>query len=408
MDENDIFQVARFKLAHIMPYISDALFSLIPTIKPGFETMAVDKFWRCYYDPEVIRTQWTLEEVVAVLYHEVNHLLREHPIRGATKARHEAFAWNIAADLEINDDIKAMQELNLPENTILPAQFNLPDGEVAEWYFNHLPMQEIQLPSSGADSDKPMAGGSCGSAAGGPQQDYEDGEPGEDGTEGLGTGLTPQEAEVIKDKVAENIEKSHNQGNIPAGLRRWAEKHGKPVVDWRKQLAAAVRRSIAAKSGKADYTYKKPSRRETGNIIMPSTYEPVPSIAEVIDTSGSVGSDSLNQFIAETNKVLRSCGIRDGVMVYCVDAAVASAKRITNASQIQIAGGGGTDMRIGIDAAMKSRPRPEIVIVFTDGYTPWPEVRPAGLHLIVALDNEHMVGSTPSWAKTIVIQPQGE
>ena len=41
----------------------------------------------------------------------------------------------------------------------------------------------------------------------------------------------------------------------------------------------------------------------------------------------------------------------------------------------QLQGGGGTDMVAGIDAAMSLRPRPDAVIVLTDGYTPFPHQR---------------------------------
>ena len=39
----------------------------------------------------------------------------------------------------------------------------------------------------------------------------------------------------------------------------------------------------------------------------------------------------------------------------------------------QLKGGGGTDMVAGIEAALLNRPKPDSILVLTDGYTPFPE-----------------------------------
>jgi len=39
--------------------------------------------------------------------------------------------------------------------------------------------------------------------------------------------------------------------------------------------------------------------------------------------------------------------------------------------------GGGTDLRTGFAKALRTRPRPDVVVVGTDGRTPWPDSRPA-------------------------------
>jgi hypothetical protein len=57
---------------------------------------------------------------------------------------------------------------------------------------------------------------------------------------------------------------------------------------------------------------------------------------------------------------------------------------VTSAQQVTLAGGGGTDMRVGIRAAQALPERPGVVIMLTDGFTPWPEA-PSSSRLIAAL-----------------------
>ena len=88
-------------------------------------------------------------------------------------------------------------------------------------------------------------------------------------------------------------------------------------------------------------------------------------------------------------------------MVLACDAAVGATSRVRRVEDVQLVGGGGTDMRVGIAAAEASRPHPDVVVVFTDGYTPWPE-RPTRARLVVAIigfqsSTEH----APDWATTV-------
>ncbi|HEY8415588.1 MAG TPA: VWA-like domain-containing protein, partial [Thermaerobacter sp.] len=62
---------------------------------------------------------------------------------------------------------------------------------------------------------------------------------------------------------------------------------------------------------------------------------------------------------------------------------------------------GGTDMRVGIEAACKLRPKPGVIVVFTDGETPWPE-RPPEVPTVIALVGDAKV-ETPAWAPMVRI-----
>src|SRR5690606_38416681 len=120
-------------------------------------------------------------------------------------------------------------------------------------------------------------------------------------------------AQAIRRLTAEGIRgHARARGHVPAGWRRWAEAVLEPVVDWRQVLAGSVRRAVASASGAVDYTYQRPSRRAASQrkVVLPSLRRPVPTVAIVIDTSGSMSEDALGAALAEVAGVLRSIGLR--------------------------------------------------------------------------------------------------
>ncbi len=69
--------------------------------------------------------------------------------------------------------------------------------------------------------------------------------------------------ELLRIGVAADIQRhqANEPGSVPAGWVRWAETVLPSRIDWRRVLAAEVRRAVAAIAGNVDYTYQRPSRR---------------------------------------------------------------------------------------------------------------------------------------------------
>src|SRR6202035_2838987 len=101
-------------------------------------------------------------------------------------------------------------------------------------------------------------------------------------------------------------------------------------------------------------------------------------------TSGSMTADLLAAALAEVEGLLRAVGLARQVRVIACDAAAGPARRVSSARQVELVGGGGTDMGAGIEAAELLRPRPAITVVLTDGYTPWPAQPPQGTRVLIA------------------------
>jgi hypothetical protein len=89
------------------------------------------------------------------------------------------------------------------------------------------------------------------------------------------------------------------------------------------------------------------------------------TVVVVVDTSGSVGQSEVNAALAKVKGVIRAAGIgAKCLVVVACDAAVGATSRVRRVEDVQLVGGGGGDMRVGIAAAEASRPQPDVIVVF--------------------------------------------
>jgi predicted metal-dependent peptidase len=223
------------------------------------------------------------------------------------------------------------------------------------------------------------------------------------GWEGGVSGLDPWQADLLRRQVAQDVARHGKEpGTVPAGLLRWARQVLAPQVNWRRLLSAELRRAIADVAGAADYSYRRPSRRAAAvpGVVLPALRRPIPELAVVCDTSGSMTDDLLAMALAEVEGLLRALGLSRQLRVLACDTAVGPAQRVTTARQVELTGGGGTDMGAGIAAACSLRPRPALTVVLTDGYTPWPSAAPKGMRVIAGLLGPD-AREAPGWVRSV-------
>jgi len=397
---------ARLWAATRFPYLASGVFGAQVITDRGSGTVSVDENWRMRADPE-LTADWTPAQLGSVLVHHVCHLLRTHGERAQAigVGPDEARLWVRAADAEINDDL-VPAGLDLPGRPVLPRDLRAEDGLLAEQYFDAIRQaRQAGGGQRGASQDRSASHDmgdtagtwlDCGSGADGMSR------PGE--TPG---GLSGWQAELLRRQVAQEVIAHGKQaGTVPAGLLRWAAEILRPRVDWRTLLAAELRRAVAEVSGAVDYSYRRPSRRSAvaGQVVLPALRRPVPEVAVVCDTSGSMTEDLLAMVLAEVEGLLRALGLARQVRVLACDIAVAPAQRVSSARQVQLIGGGGTDMGAGIAAAAALRPRPAVTVVLTDGYTPWPAAAPKGMRVVVGLLGMG-APEAPLWARAVRVKP---
>jgi predicted metal-dependent peptidase len=375
---------ARLWATDRFPYLATGLFGAEVVAAPDSGTVSVDENWRMRADPDLV-AGWTAAELGSVLVHHVCHLLRTHGERAQAFGVRpdEAPRWVRAADAEINDDL-VPAGLELPGRPVLPRDLGAEDGLLAEQYF-----------TGARTTDRSADWLDCGSGADGIPRPG-DGPP----------GLPAWQAELLRRQVAQDvIEHGKQAGTVPGGLLRWAQEILSPKVNWRTILAAELRRAVAEVSGAVDYSYRRPSRRATvaGDVVLPALRRPVPEVAVVCDTSGSMTEDLLAEALAEVEGLMRALGMARQVRVLACDTAVGPAQRVNSARQVELVGGGGTNMGTGIAAAAALRPKPAVTVVLTDGYTPWPSLPPKGTRVVVGLLGPG-APTAPTWARSVRVE----
>lgn len=390
------------------PYMSTLIFSLRIVESPDLPTLAVDAGWRMYYNPAFVLDQ--IPEVLATMVlHEALHCVSKHSTRFQSLGRDDSShdTWNLAGDANIN---QILDESKMPWGEFDPvrydtlAKYGVKTGMTTEVTFFTMVKYFEDNPSKAKDHSD------CGSVTGGTSRGYEIPQNNSENPT-----IKGDQQDVIRDRVAQDVIKHAREkgmGSVPGDLLRWANELLNPQIDWKRELAGSLRSSLATVLGRRDYTFTRPSRRQSSmaqsdpEFILPSMRKPTPpTIAIVIDTSGSVNEKEITEFLSEVDGIATANGITQGITVIPCDSEVGEIQKIRSVSgiaEIKLKGGGGTDLRVGISAAEELKPQPKIIIVLTDGFTPWPESIDGNIEsLIVCCSVSQSVENVPKFATAI-------
>lgn len=300
-----------------------------------------------------------------VVLHEYYHVMLQHMTTWAKLDKEDAKLSNIAKDMVINLMLNEAdpggQFLTVWEHAYCDQQYKgLDTGEV----YRRLKNQSQSQPQ-GQQMDDHQSGG----------------EPGDEEGEGGMKPLTEAEAgEVIKAVDTALRQGALIAGKLGHGMARDVEALLEPVVPWQDVLRDWLKTTA---KGEDLSTWRRPARRWLGqDMYMPSRYtESVERIVIGIDTSGSIGEEALRRALSE---VAGACEMVSPQMVDVIywDARVAAhevyeGERVRDIANVtKPKGGGGTDARAMFDFMDKRGIKPDAVIMFTDGYTPWPKTLP--------------------------------
>lgn len=406
-------RLARAYCAEKLAWFAPALFQCRIILTEEISVAAIDQHYNIYWNPKTIfeilekgnGATDTIPQIAFIWIHEISHVLRQHADR-AKDLKADAKLWNIAADLEINDG--EWKGLTMPKlfPGLLPNKYKLPNGKLSEWYYHEI--QENQNLKDRIENNLSLQEIIWDEGSG----VHNNARTWEQNSERQK--LHPIDLAITNRSVANKMQDARKHiGRFPGTWEVWVEEVLKSQTNWKKILRHRMSSAIATGIGlRVDYTFARPSRRQSvyHPIITPSfSGSRSGSVAVVVDTSGSMGSNELGQAVAEVCKVLEDFKLP--VTVIPCDAKAYEPivlRKPSDRFKVQkLKGGGGTNMIIGIEAALKLKPSPDTILVLTDGYTPYPEL-PYKTPVIFGIlkrdaHQKTPVPDSPPWSKTTVV-----
>lgn len=387
-------------------------------------TMGVDRYWRLYAHPQYVEENH-VKELTWTILHEASHCILRHwaefeRVVGTDWNSEQQLIANMAMDLAINFPLSEEEQgsvlIRTPRFALLPSSFKLENGQSWTWYYAELVKQVRQgkikivrrkgpggtpggqpgegkegegqggQPGDGQGGDGGAEaydengnligraeGGSC---ADGQKRSYEQDAPEKPGDSGTNEG----KQQGVRKKVAEQGSNSRGDTGLNALLDDdWNQRangvaKSNPMADL--NFAIDTLAQVTHKRGRGKRRYNRHNRRNVfPSIILPNQTIIVPDACLIIDTSGSMGRDDRHLAVKCVQFILVKWKCCQGIRVVTGDtSSCAMEVNVTNPTQITLRGGGGTDMA-AIMYDTYNKYKPGLIVVATDGWTPWPETK---------------------------------
>jgi len=172
---------------------------------------------------------------------------------------------------------------------------------------------------------------------------------------------------------------SDGWGSLPSNLRQMVDDLVEPTIDWRNKLS----RWMGENGDRDDYTYRRPNRRGGFNgIVLPSLRGVIPTVAILVDTSGSMGGEPILEVMSEIAPLIDDLRCT-GLFITC-DAEVHGVFETPQDVYTMLEnldGGGGSDFIPGFDK-LEELGHKGPTIVATDGYITVPDEEPLGMNVL--------------------------
>ena len=175
--------------------------------------------------------------------------------------------------------------------------------------------------------------------------------------------------EEWKFKIAEAAAQAKQKGQLSAFLNTLVEGLLESKVDWRSQLLKYISSMLPF-----NYTWSRPSRRSTSvGFYLPSAIKENLEVVVHIDSSGSIGKETLVEFLSEIRGILTGFQGVQMTLLIC-DCALQQVYELTpdNVPELEslpIGGRGGTSHEPVVDWVLEHKPQSRILISLTDGYS---------------------------------------
>lgn len=317
------------------------------------------------------------EQRLALLAHEVTHIVLRHPFRLGNR---EIERFDFAADAEISFLLEKEKFASVYRLPIDPAWEGLTAEEIYERLPEKLPSKVPEHWYPGVFFPVAISAGQINSSinddSGGKAINVLDSSGNSDAYSGFDA-----ETELFCCQLAQTAKqslalRSDGYGNGSGGILDVLDKLDNSRVDWRNLLHQFIR---DCRGG--SYHWLPPNRRYASQgLYFPGRRQKEFCGIIALDTSGS-NVIKLPDFVGEVEKLLHSFGKFSLKILEC-DTVIHQVTEITSNQtphdwyNHRFAGGGGTDFTPVFHYIRDNRLHPEVLIFFTDGYGECPKQRP--------------------------------
>ncbi|MGA8863157.1 MAG: VWA-like domain-containing protein [Terracidiphilus sp.] len=321
-----------------------------------------------YYNPAYIDAL-NLEQAQFVLANQALHCALSHFSRRQHRSK---FRWDIACDHAINP-LLAKDGLVPPPGTLVLECY---EGMTAEEIYPYIEENDSDEPEEQPRHDGEGSGDPRDESSGGEQ----DASANEEATgAGRPQPLSAAEQESLaaqwQQRLAGAAQQAQQAGKLGGLLGRMVGELMQPRLPWRMLLARYM-----TQYARDDYSYMRPSRRE-GDMILPSLRSAQADIVVVLDTSGSISEQEIDEFIGEIDAIKGQ--LRARILLHACDTELAEDgpwqfepwDELGLPGAIQ--GGGGTDFRPAFEWISRQGREPDLLLYFTDALGDFPPVEPA-------------------------------
>lgn len=303
--------------------------------------------------------------VIFVIVHELWHIILKHGLRmqGRNPDR-----WNRACDYAINWMMKE-QGFKIWEFCLIDEKYA---GKSAEEIYGLLEQEDKQKASGkGQGQGQGTGQGGSGAGQGGKSKQNQGGMSGDvRRPENLDPETRAKIEQTIDQQVARASAMARMAGQMTGSLERVIGEILNPPQRYQDLL-----RDLMTRMTHDTESWSRRNRRNQ-DIYLPTRYNP--AMGEIIvigDTSGSVNDDECAQIGGEINECAETMR-PERIRVVWADTEVKGEQVFEEGDPcvIEPKGGGGTDMRVPLRYVEKYDP--VVVILITDGETPWPKEEP--------------------------------
>lgn len=376
-----VFETARAGLVKVkaLMFFASALlqtkFIEDPTCQTAWTDMTV-----IGYNPEFIEGL-DVPTAKFVIIHELMHILLKHGLR---RGNRDPERWNKAADYAINIMLKKLG-FSIWKWALIDAKY---DGMSAEQIYAAREQEEGKKGKksqgqSGQGTPDPGQGGLGGDLRPVPA-------------------ITPEQVAAIAHEISKTLARAgaiaRQHGVMPGALEAIVGATYEDPVPWEQVLIDYMTACVAQ-----DENWSRRNRRYHDAILPSHKSNGMDELTIVADSSGSMFSKEVFERIAvAVNHIVTVIKPMIVRVVWADDKDCSNIDVFENGTAVVLhpKGGGGTDMRKPLVYAEQYSP--EVVLLLTDGYTPWPEIE-TPFPLIVGCTTD---APCPDWAGVVRVEVQ--